>query len=198
MRLSPERRLLIVGLTYSGKSYWANRELVKAHSPVAVWDPHKCYDVAYYKLEELPKQARRWGIAQPYTSAKEYKETFAEFCREAIARRPQIIIVDEVALLATSRASAEDELVSLATQSRHAGAALAIIAQRAYSVPITVRSQCSDIVSFQQVNALDIAAIERDTEIKPLECAAPPDGACKRKPCLKHLTLGEFFQARIR
>jgi hypothetical protein len=198
MRLEAHQAALVVGLRGSGKTYFTNHTILPAHETAAVWDPHANYDVAYYQLGKVPSYAQKWGHRVSFHSAKAYCDAFILFAAEAFKRRPQVIIVDEVPLLMMHK-SGEDSLVMLATQSRHAGAALVIVAQRAFTVPLTVRTQCSEYVSFQQVNQHDIRAIERDTETAPLECAGAPTNKCGAPAqCLKHLPRGKFFHATIR
>jgi Cdc6-like AAA superfamily ATPase len=199
MKLEPHQALLITGYRGSGKTYFANNVVLPAHETAAVWDPHANFDVAYYEPGKVPAYAQKWGYRAAFLDAKAYGAAFSSFVTEAFKRRPQVIIVDEVALLVTRYKSAEDLLVTLATQSRHAGAAFVAIAQRAYMVPPSVRSQCSEYVSFQQSAQNDIRCIERDTETAPLECPAAPLAKCQApEQCLKHLPRGKFFHATIR
>ncbi len=196
MKLEAHEAVLVVGLRGSGKTYFTNNTLLPAHESAAVWDPHANYDVAYYEQGKVPSFAQKWGHRVPFTASKAYCDAFIAFANEAFKKRPQVIIVDEVPLLMTHK-SGEDSLIMLATQCRHAGAALVVVAQRAFGVPITVRSQCSRYVSFQQVNRYDIAAIEKDTETAPLECGGA-EKCSAQGACLKHLARGQFYEATIR
>jgi hypothetical protein len=66
-----------------------------------------------------------------------------------------VLVVEECALLKR----APDALVYLATQSRHWGVPLVLIAQRAVRIHIDAREQCSKIISFRQSSPDDVAAL---------------------------------------
>lgn len=186
MRLTNTDRYIVVGLTGSGKTYWTNRNIVSAHDTVACWDPHRNYDVAYYRPDIRPQTTRKWGVNHPFGSRKHFRAAFERFCGDAMRAQTQVIIVEEVVLL--TLAGAEDSLVTLATQARHSGSAVVFVSQRWYNIPLTVRTQCSRVYSFQQTSAHDIDSLADNTG----------ESRQKLRAKLPRLKRGEFFTSLIR
>jgi hypothetical protein len=188
VKLTNTDRLIVVGLTGSGKTYWTNKHIVSEHDSVACWDPHRNYDVAYYRPDVRPEMTRKWGVNHPMGSFKRYREAFERFCQDAMDARTQVIIIEEVVLLMLRGCNAEGALVTLATQARHYGCAVVYVSQRWYNIPVSVRSQCSRVVSFQQTDIHDIDSIAAaTTESKP-----------KLRAKLPNLKRGDYFTSLIR
>lgn len=199
-------RILYVGKTHSGKSYALKRrmrEWLTAGARVVAVDPCDEYSrkgggadlgplverVTAAQLAEQPELVTKARLA---LSVVPSEDTVRGWARAFLlvsgllrrAGRPVVLVADEVGAWTDSSAHpqchrARSELISLATNGRHRGIALALVAQRAANVPLTVRSQLSEIVTFRQDEPEDLAALaERIGEEQANGAAALAVGQC--------------------
>lgn len=179
-------RLLYVGKTHSGKSYALKkrlREWLTAGARVVAVDPCDEYSrhgrgsdlgplaerVTAAELAERPELLLKARLSLAVVPAEDSVKGWARafLLVSGLLRRagrPVVLVADEVGAWTDSSAHpqchrARSELISLATNGRHRGIALALVAQRAGTVPLTVRSQLSEIVSFRQDEPEDLAAL---------------------------------------
>jgi hypothetical protein len=170
VKLAAHDRVVVVGITGSGKSYWTKREIVDKAPHVVVWDPHGeyaedaedgdgCAGVRGVPLDtldaELEDDNARVAVVPEYRTLDELSKQFVVFCDVAKECRDVLLVVDEIGLLY----GAPKHVEYLATQSRHWGCPLVLIAQRAVQIPSTARDQASRIVSFRQIRPDDIEAL---------------------------------------
>lgn len=203
VELSARDRLLAVGLTGGGKTYWMNKYVVRLAKHVAVFDPHRNYGVAWWpSVHDVPRDARRWGVNAPYMSKQQYADEFHAFVERVCRDRVPTVVVDELVLLDRVPQS-RDDLMILVTQARNQQVGLGLVVQRAYSLDITMRSQASRVVTFQQCTAVDIRCLNDmagDDEFV-IPCGAKNKAPCEWEPrrrCIKHLRVGEYFSTVIR
>lgn len=192
-RLAPADVVLVLGKRGSGKSHAAKTLLaaeLEAGARVVAFDPHDEYSqkgkktpevslgplehrVSVAELEQRPEllDARRLSLAVVPSSRKgpELAEEFETVAGIATATGRLTFLADEVGEFS---AHAQEELVSLATQSRHYSMPLVLVAQRATQVPKTARSQASRIVCGRQDEPDDLAALEKRTRLSSPDFAA--------------------------
>ncbi len=201
-RLGREDSLLIVGLRQSGKTTFANGTILPLHPTAAVWTPHPhTFDVGFFPdVARVPSAAKHWGVSIPFLDRKVIIDSFGRFAQEAMRRRVAVVIVDEIVLL--EEFNCLFPLINLVTQSGNYGIPVVSIVQRAYSVNLTVRSQTSRVVSFQQTDEHDVRALVR-MAAKQDEwglCEKKSDDKCNARgvTCLKHLKCGQYVTAACR
>ena len=176
MKLAAHDRVLVVGITGSGKSRFVKRAIVAKAPRVIVFDPHDEYSdgatergrvvgvsgVVRVGLGELLNDpdkldAGRLAVVPSSLSPSGLAEEFADLLPVvATAQDGTVFVVEEVGLV---RRHGAEALEVLACQSRHWGVPLVLVAQRAAQVPPTARDQCSRVVSFRQIRPEDVQAL---------------------------------------
>lgn len=166
MRLKPHDRVLILGITGSGKTYFARKRIVAKAARVVVWDPHREYEtqqrVSLDDLLERPEmldaESLSISVTPDWKTPKDLAAEFEVFADLLSTAEGVTAVIDEVGLLKHSADSVE----FVACQSRHWGVPVVFVAQRAVQVTKTAREQVSKIVSFRQSSPEDVdALIER-------------------------------------
>ena len=201
-RLAPSDVVLVLGKRGSGKSHAAKQLLAQeldAGARVVAFDPHDEYSqrgvktsevtlgplthrVSVAELEAKPEllDAKKLALAV-VPSARKGPELAAEFetvAELATATGRVTFLADEVGEYSHH---AQEELISLATQSRHYGMPLVLVAQRATQVPKTARSQASRILCGRQDEPDDLAALEKRTRLSDPTFAARVSRLPKRQ-----------------
>lgn len=174
--LGASDRMMVCGVTGSGKSYFTRHEFwmpaEKVYARVLVWDWHGEYQGTSYTLAELtqllatrrlvPEKLKAFRIAirpqpamdDPYDSAG--IQSFVRVVQSSF--RNTVVIVEESGVYA-EQGHARMALVYLATQSRHWGCPLVFVTQYANLIHKGIRRQCSMIVSFLQYDSDDLEAL---------------------------------------
>jgi hypothetical protein len=192
-RLAPSEVALVLGKRGSGKSHAAKLLLaaeLDGGARVVAFDPHDEYSqkgrktaevnlgplehrVTVAELEQRPEilDARKLSLAVVPTSRRgpELAEEFEVVSGMVTATGRLTFCADEIGEYS---AHATEEIVSLATQSRHYSIPLVLVAQRATQVPKTARSQASRILCGRQDEPDDLAALEKRTRLSDPNFAA--------------------------
>lgn len=208
LKMTPRDRWACVGLTGSGKTFFSNENVVKPAKRAACWDPHRNYQVTYYpSVDKVPATALRWGISVDYLDSETFLTEFEKYVRYCVKTRQPLTLVDELILLLRSKRGV-DLLVMLITQARNQGVACHVNIQRAYDVDLTMRSQLSRVVTFQQTHPNDVRGLNimvGDPDFAKL-CSKPAADKhgnrmpCEWEPehCIKHFITGEYKTAALR
>lgn len=192
-RLSSHDVVLVLGKRGSGKSHCAKLLLaaeLDGGARVVAFDPHDEYSqhgkktpevtlgplskrVTVAELEQTPAllDARKLSLAVVPSSRKgsDLAEEFGTVSGMVTGTGRLTFLADEVGEYSDH---AREELVSLATQSRHYSCALVLVAQRATQIPKTARSQASRILCGRQDEPDDLAALEKRTRLSDPDFAA--------------------------
>lgn len=168
---------MVVGMRGRGKTHHVKHEVLPNQPAWVVWDPkheygsdpgHVAHVVSFDQLCALEAAGdsllARPGIklvVRPTRNLRpaELSEQFGEFIDLISSSRNFVLVVDEVGLLTKH---AEEDLVFLATQSRHWLVPVVFLAQRAVQIPVTAREQSSIVVSFRQKRKADIDALAEE------------------------------------
>lgn len=175
MTLEPRDRVLVLGVTGSGKTHFVKHEVVARCPRVVVWDVHGEYATAdghgYRPLERVTLDelggvvddpACRVAVVPEWAEPEELWAEFRDFAALIKESRDLVCVVDEVGLLSSGGSGsggAMGRLVMLATQSRHWRVPLVMAAQRAVQVHPTAREQALTVVSHAQVSPRDLDAL---------------------------------------
>lgn len=189
MKLAPHTRRLVLGVTGSGKSHYTAHEIVSREQRVIVWDPHgeyadagpRPYGVAWgVTLDEfcgMPPRALaarqlHLSVRASWDDDEDLADAFVRWASHVKAAvRGAVLIIEECALLVPR---AQRRLAALATQARHWGCAVVMVAQRAVHITPSARAQASEIVSFRQSHQRDIEALAEIMGDKAHELASLP------------------------
>lgn len=184
-RLEPHDRMMLVGVTGSGKSYFLKHEIladynsegVAAYPRRVVWDWHCEHSTAHYTVDELERaiySKKFTPSLHTYVLAVKPTRTiddpfgvasFLKFCRIVEAHFKDALLIIEEAGVFDESAKAKQALVYIATQFRHFGIPIVFVAQYAFLIPKGVRRQTTRIVSFRQVEKSDLEALRERMEI---------------------------------
>ena len=182
--LSFDSRWMVLGATNTGKDFWVACALELA-ARVIVYDPaedpkwpavgFRATTVARLAIEvesgalkltapslrvvcvPRPSDFRRKETGR-HDKAEEQAEELAALLSMCRAAGNMVVVVGEVGQLPSTCAPA---LAELAMKDRHRGIAAIYISQRATGIPLNVRSQASQIVSFLQHDADDRDGLRR-------------------------------------
>jgi hypothetical protein len=161
--------VLVVGIRGMGKTSIVKERVIDEAFRVVIFDPKREYHDAHVTLTEFEAICKRGALPDKYIIAvypgKMRTEDdiltavtkFGDICEDYI--RNTVIVFDEAGLM-EGQNKAKGELNYFATQSRHWQCPLVYVAQRAYQVPTTVRSQATVIVSFAQSAKNDVKELE--------------------------------------
>lgn len=178
-------RILYVGKTHSGKSYALKRRIAHwlslgarvvavdfcdEHSKQGKGDTGSLTErVTDAELAANPKLIKKARLSLAVVPSDESLKGWARcFLLVAAlvraAKQPVVLVVEEAGTMGDSTAGSQNhraklELVGLAVNGRHAGISLVVVSQRAAMVPLTVRAQLSEIVSFRQDETEDLDAL---------------------------------------
>ena len=166
MKLEAHEVVLVVGVRGTGKTHWAQREIVTDARRVVVWDPYGEYpcresctlDELCADSARLDREALSLAVVPSWRTPTDLCAEFETFADVApTIPGGTVLVIDECRLLR----GASELLIFMATQSRHwgDGVPLVLIAQRAVGVPPDARDQVSRVVSFRQSSPKDIAAL---------------------------------------
>lgn len=168
--LQAHDRVLVVGITGAGKSFWTRFHVVERSTRLFAWDPHADYAAATVRTtlvgaaKALPQVSRsqfRLSVGEPIGS-ESFFDRFEAWCDLAMTLDRTTLLVEECVAIRSST-SARQKLTLLATQARHRGSPLVMVSQRAVHVHPDARSQISKLVAFRQTHPADVRALSEIT-----------------------------------
>lgn len=175
MHRKPKTRevVLIFGKTGTGKSFFANKFLWN-YSRVAIIDPMQEYEgLKCFDLEEVEKFTRysphlfRVCLDRPDLAEAVFSWGYN--------RGDMVIAVEEAQrVLPGGSAQIPEPILDAIYRGRHVNLSIVIIAQRASTVNIHVRSQWTRIIAFRQTEPDDIKYIMNQTGERLDLAALPP------------------------
>lgn len=163
---SAEDIALVVGVRGSGKSHLVREAIWQNAHRIIAFDPHHEYGMNHIGLIEFQRAAER-GLPEEFAASvtpvgliTDDERAFTDCVRQFTAIiekhvRNTIIIFEEAGIMEGMK-KPQKLLNVLATQSRHWNCPLVYVAQRAFQVPVTVRSQANVVVSLRQSDDGDI------------------------------------------
>lgn len=164
--LRDDDRVAVVGLSGSGKSYFARR-LVSPASRLVIWDVCGEYadaaePVTLAELLEAPELLLGDRVALAVRPGTEDEEELAEETAALVSlvRRAGrcLLVLEEVGDYGKA---AERTLSKLARNGRHAGVACVFVTQAAVEIPKSARRQLTRVFSFIQTDPEDLEALRK-------------------------------------
>lgn len=149
----------IVGRTGQGKTLWG-RAYARSHSRVFAYDPMEAYDDVIYLYDEesvliradnetfSSQRSFRYGITDPTML-----DLFGSLCYLSFG---SLFVLEEFSTIHSRGMLMPPWLRRFVFMGRHRHLSLLLVAQRAASIPIDIRSQINRIVTFAQHEPEDI------------------------------------------
>jgi len=151
--------ILVTGNQRQGKSVWA-KLFSRSISRLLVSDPTMSYRGVDY--EAIPDDWLQ-GVISRQTAAFRFGTYYAEelpmFGHTAFAAGNCTLIIEECALIFRRGEELHDWAKPLIFMGGHSHVDLVLVAQRAASIPINIRSQATRIVTFKQSEPADVEAL---------------------------------------
>ena len=170
--------ICVVGNQGAGKSVWS-KQFSKSKSRLLVYDPMASYPVDFttdpekYLIEVANNKRANFAFGTYLP------DELPLFGRAAYGAGDCLLVIEECGFIFSRGSQMEPWLSRLVFMGRHAEVSLLFVAQRAASIPISVRSQASRIITFRQTEPEDVKAItERIGRQYRDELPALPDLAC--------------------
>lgn len=147
--------ILVLGQRGSGKTLW-HRLFARSHNRLLVYDPSAVSTVEYLPADELLDALVTHQ--QPEFRYGTYRSDDVQMvgCL-AYYRGSCTLILEEASLLFSKGGRLEPWLSRLVFLGRHRDITMILVAQRAMSIPIDVRSQADRVVTFCQIEGDDIS-----------------------------------------
>lgn len=163
VRNNSARRVLVVGVTGTGKTFLA-KELVSKVPRLLVVDP-LCewgdVTVMCFDWETVLEECRQDRFRISICIDENPREILDFACR--IARDEEVghcvLVVDELSLFFRRGEEASESIQGVVRFGRRENVSLMLISQRSYDCPIDLRSQLSDIFAFRSHEPRDIQAL---------------------------------------
>lgn len=179
MRANTDRDfIVVVGNQGAGKTVWA-KKFTATEKRLLVFDPMASYqaefnaDLADVAEKILAGQTSRFRVGSFFPDDLPLLGNLAYACGDCT------LLVEESALIFKRGQTLEPWAKRIVFAGRHVRANLIILAQRASSIPIDIRSQASRFITFRQSEPDDIKAVSDRVgyEIRD-ELATLPDLTC--------------------
>jgi len=170
--------IIVVGNQGAGKSVWS-KGFSAARSRLLVYDPMASYAVDFTTDPETYLQPIADGKLKTFRFGTYLPDELPLFGMASYAAGDCLLIFEECGFLFSRGTTLDPWLARLVYMGRHRSVSLLLVAQRAASIPIAVRSQASRIVTFRQTEPEDVKAItERIGKQYREELPQLPDLAC--------------------
>lgn len=170
--LGPSERVLILGVSGTGKTTWAKRLLAgvdggPAAARVVIFDPQGDYGeiavpVTLEELRSAPELLKGPRVALAVQPEGDTEEELAAEVEQLVplvrAAGRCILVLDEVGDYGDA---ARKTLSKLARNGRHDQVASVFVTQAAVEIPKAVRRQATRVYSFLQTDPQDLRALER-------------------------------------
>jgi hypothetical protein len=145
---------LVFGKTGMGKTQWA-RQYLKTIDRVLVLDPleeyHEC--VFYDDLSDLIDHCNKYKI---FRCGYNNLTDFPLLCRITKTIPETTLVIEEAQRVLPPRKLLDENFTELIYRGRHYGSGLLMVAQRASTVDIAVRSQFTRLITFRQSESKDV------------------------------------------
>lgn len=149
--------IVIVGAQGAGKTVWAKRYTAK-EKRLFVFDPMASYNADFNApLDEYADDIMAGKIRQ-FRLGSHFPDDLPLMGSLAYAAERCTIVIEESALVFKRGQLLENWAKRIIFVGRHAQVNLLILAQRASSIPVDIRSQATRFVSFRQIEPDDVRA----------------------------------------
>lgn len=181
--------IIVVGNQGAGKSVWT-KAYCSSKPRLFVYDPLASYagvDFVSDPVDVFPGILS--GESKNFRVGTYLPDELPLFGSSAFAAGSCVMVVEECGVVFQRGATLEEWARRIIFMGRHRETSIVLVAQRASSIPVDIRSQASRIVTFRQVEPDDVKAISerigRDNRdlipaLPDLECLDWENGAVKR------------------
>lgn len=166
--------VVVVGKTGMGKTQWV-RQYIRALKRVIAQDPMQEYEgmVSFETIPELIDHVQEYPA---FHVRYEYADQFEMLCKVAWAAQNVTLLIEEAQRVIPPVGELPDIFTDLVYRGRHRRVSLILVAQRAHTIHIAVRSQFTGMVIFRQTERADVKWIQDvsgfdidPSGLKPLE-----------------------------
>ena len=148
--------IVIVGGQGCGKSVWA-KAMFRDSKRLIVFDPMRSYPLNY-DWDDGDGNSILSGKARHFRIGTDTPDEIALLFDLAYAAGDCTLIVEECGVLFTKRQVLSDSIRRVVFMGRHRRVNLVLIAQRAVSIPVDLRSQANRFICFRQIEEQDVNA----------------------------------------
>ena len=150
--------VLVFGKTGHGKTLWT-RQYIKGLKRVIILDPLYEYDSAkqFDNLSDLVSHIRKYPI---FRVSHGNVNNLPLLCDIATCIDGAALVIEEAQRVLPSRLTMPEEFEDIIYRGRHTGTSVILVAQRASTVNIAVRSQFNRMITFRQTEPKDVKWIE--------------------------------------
>lgn len=150
--------IVVFGAQGFGKSVWT-KAYAAPKKRLLVFDPLASYAVDFSTDPEIWLRDVIHGRRREFRFGTWHAEEMGMFGNAAYAAGDCTLIIEECALMFQRGENLADWAKPLIFMGRHRAVNLVLVAQRATSIPIAIRSQATRVVSFLQTEPDDVRAL---------------------------------------
>lgn len=149
--------IVIVGAQGAGKSVWAKKYTAK-EKRLFVFDPMASYNADFTVAIDDYADDIMSGKIRQFRLGSHYPDDLPLIGSLAYAAQQCTVVIEESALVFKRGQLLDDWAKRIIFVGRHAQVNLLVLAQRASSIPVDIRSQATRFVSFRQTEPDDVRA----------------------------------------
>lgn len=149
--------LIVVGNQGCGKSVWCRQYTTPSRRFLA-YDPMRSYRADFEFSEEDGHKILQ-GQQKHFRVGSDDPDDVPLLFNMAYASGKCLLLVEECGTIFIKRANLEPPIRRVIFTGRHRSVDIVLVAQRAASIPIDIRSQANRVISFRQTEPDDVAAV---------------------------------------
>lgn len=149
--------IVVTGAQGCGKSVWA-KQYTASTARLLVFDPTRSYPVDYQWNESAGTDILQ-GKIRHFRIGIDDGDDIDTLCDLAYVAGDTTLLIEEAGVLFSRRQKLTPSMRRVIFMGRHRRVNLILLAQRAVSIPVDLRSQANRFVSFRQIEEQDVSAV---------------------------------------
>lgn len=149
--------IVVTGAQGCGKSVWA-KQYTSSTSRLLVYDPTRSYPVNY-DWDQRTGEDILIGKHKHFRIGIDNGDDLDMLCDMAYVSGDSTLLIEEAGVLFGRGQKLTSSVRRVIFMGRHRRVNLLLLAQRAVSIPVDLRSQANRFVSFRQIEEQDVAAV---------------------------------------